>query len=99
MAGLGFPVLAGLGTGLLAPARHALGTCYALALLILLPIAVNRIASSLMPPPTSDFLATCSLLLAMAQAVWWMPLGCGAAALGGWLRTRDALRPRQWVVQ
>jgi hypothetical protein len=37
--------------------------------------------------------------MAMVQALGWVPLGCGAAALGGSLRSRLTLRPGQWVLQ
>jgi hypothetical protein len=91
------PLSAGLVTGLLAPARHALGSFYALAALIV-PAAALALTSFAHYPGDTD-LSESSLILAMLQALYWIPLGCGAAALGGSLRARLALRPRQWVLQ
>jgi hypothetical protein len=91
------PLLAGVVTGLLAPARHALGTFFALALLILPSIALGAFALNRIPE--SNHLAECGLVLAMIQSVYWMPIGCAAAALGGRLQSRHMLKPRRWVLQ
>ena len=91
------PLLAGLTTGLLSPVRHALGTFYALAVLMLPSTALA--ISSLPQPQDSTGLAATSVLLALVQPIFWVPIGCGAAALGGSLRARLALRPRHWVLQ
>jgi hypothetical protein len=86
------PLLAGLATGLLAPARHALGAFFALAALIP-PCAALGLSGLI---NTADDMG---LMLAAVQAFLWLPIGCGAAALGGWLRARLAPRPGQWVLQ
>ena len=96
MAGI-LPLLAGLVTGLLAPARHALGSFFALAVLILpsAALGLSGIGGSSGNPSLSEW----GLGLAMVQSLLWMPIGCGAAALGGWLRARLAMRPGHWVLQ
>jgi hypothetical protein len=96
-AGLLLPLVAGVTTGLLAPARHALGTFCALAVLIL-PSAAVAIASPAQPPDSTSVLAH-GLTLALAQSMFWMPIGCAAAALGGSLRACLTQRPQRWVLQ
>jgi hypothetical protein len=97
LAGGILPALAGLATGLLAPARHALGSFFALALVILSSAALGL--SGVGDSAGNPSLAAWGLGLAAVQAFLWIPLGCGAAALGGWLRARLVLRPGQWVLQ
>jgi hypothetical protein len=89
------PLLAGMTTGLLAPARHALGTFLALAILALPSLALA------LPwqPGDGGALADCGMMLALAQLLSWVPIGCGAAALGGTLQARLSQRPRNWVLQ
>ena len=89
------PALAGLSTGLLASARQALGTFYALSLLTL-PAAALALHALAQPGPGAD--RAWSLGLAMMQPLW-IPIGCAAAALGGSLRAHLAQRPGQWVLQ
>jgi hypothetical protein len=85
------PLLAGLITGLWATARHALGTFFALSSLILLFILAYLVAS----PAVG---AENRLVLALAQVTYWIPLGCGAAALGGSPRRRRPQGPRPWAL-
>ena len=89
------PLFAGLLTGLIAPARAALGTFLAVALLVLPPVWFSLYL------PVPDFIARpmCFTLLALIQALGWIPIGCGAAALGSFLRTRPVLPSRRWVLQ
>jgi hypothetical protein len=91
------PLSAGLVTGLLARARHALGSFYAVSALIV-PAAALALSSFARYPGDTD-LSESSLILAMVQALYWMPIGCGAAALGGSLRARLTQRPSRWVLQ
>jgi uncharacterized membrane protein YeaQ/YmgE (transglycosylase-associated protein family) len=84
------PLLAGLATGWLSPARQALGTFYALALLIVVTslggsILVNRWGFNVPP-------------LGIAQGLFWLPIGCAAAALGGRLRALRDQAPKRWVL-
>jgi hypothetical protein len=93
------PVLAGLAVGLLAPARHALGTFYAQAILIV-PSAALTAAALIQPPDSASFDAWhLPLSFVLVQLLWWTPIGCAAAALGGSLRARRSLRPQRWVLQ
>jgi hypothetical protein len=92
-----FPLAAGLMTGLLAPARHALGSFFALALLVLTSAALGLSGWGDSSDPRS--LSDAGLGMALVQALGWMPIGCGAAALGGALRGRWTQRPEQWVLQ
>jgi hypothetical protein len=87
------PLLAGMATGRLAPARQALGTFYALA--VILPIVHLGLGSD----PFQSGLARIGTDLIMIQTLCWIPIGCGTSALVGWLRTRMALRPARWVLQ
>jgi hypothetical protein len=89
------PLIAGLVTGLLAPARAALGTFYALALLIVPSVLLSRYGRI----PQLDYHLQCGTFLAVVQALAWIPLGCGAAWLGGFLQGRKLLSPGRWVVQ
>jgi hypothetical protein len=91
------PLLAGLVTGLLAPARHVLGTFFALALVIVPTAALGLLVPGHVPE--SGGLGEYGIALAMIQSVCWMPIGCATAALGGWLQSRLAFKPHQWVLQ
>jgi len=75
-----------------------LGSFFALAALIppCAALGLSGLAGSSNDPGS---LSEWGLMLAIVQAMLWMPIGCGAAVLGGWLRTRLALRPGQWVLQ
>jgi hypothetical protein len=90
------PILAGLGTGLRASARHAMGTFVALTAIIpcLAVVTLTNDASSGLTPP-----AEAATDLALILAVLWTPIGCGSAALGGWLRDRLPRRRARWVLQ
>lgn len=83
VAALALPLLAGWQVGRTAPARAALGTFYALALLAFgaTPFLIPSLHSSLagLPEP-----------LAMETVMYaaWMPLGCAAAAVSGALARR-----------
>jgi hypothetical protein len=90
------PALAGLVGGLLAPARHALGTFFALALLMP-PLALACGAHPELSQASN--LAKWGMELAFIQIFCWTPVGCVAAALGGSLRARRSPRPRRWVLQ
>jgi len=70
------PLLAGLMTGLLAKSRHALGSFFALAIIVS-ALAVSYIIQS--PPPEPFKFAWCSLELAWVQVFLWVPFGWGAA--------------------
>jgi hypothetical protein len=85
------PLLAGLATGWLSPARQALGTFYALAFLI----AVTSLGGSVLVNGW-DFNALPAL--SIVQSVCWIPIGCGAAALGGRLRALHDQAPKRWVL-
>jgi hypothetical protein len=77
---LGFvlPASAGLLTGWLARGRHAMGTFYALSLLIPLTAASGHTSA-----------VDVAAALGAAQLFCWMPIGCTAAMLGGWLREQQ----------
>ena len=77
------PLIAGLGTGLLAPARHALGVFFALSAII--PCLVLVFLMDTSPSGLAPQVEAC-LELAWLQVSLWVPLGCGSAALGGSLR-------------
>jgi hypothetical protein len=77
---LGLPLWAGIFTGLLSRGRHALGTFYALAALT----SISAGLAPLLPERWSDN----TLILALLQFVFWMPAGCAAAGLTGWLHDR-----------
>jgi len=81
------PLLAGLATGWLSPARQALGTFYALALL---SVITGLGWSVLDSRPDSVYPAG----LGIMHSVFWLPIGCASAALGGWLRTLSERAPR-----
>jgi hypothetical protein len=87
----GMPVVAGFVTGLIAPARHVLGTFYALALLIAITSLSGLVA---LRGTALEELLTLSLI----QVFFWMPLGCATASIGGWLQQRWDERPRRWGV-
>ena len=91
------PVLAGITTGLLAPARHALGSFFALALLV--PPFVALGTNPLMPALLGYHWTNSSIAMALMLAICWLPIGPAAAALGGWLKSQLALRPQQWILQ
>jgi hypothetical protein len=75
------PLLAGLTTGWLAPARQALGSFYALSLVVA-PITLG--SGCLWQGTRYEDVP----LIGIIQVLFWLPIGCAAAALGGWLRTR-----------
>jgi hypothetical protein len=85
------PLLAGMATGLLSPGRQALGTFYALALLILV---TNLGASVLVNGWEFNDLPA----IGIVQSVCWIPIGCAAAAFGGWLRGLREQAPKRWVL-
>jgi hypothetical protein len=92
------PLLAGLATGILAPARSVLGSFCSLSTLILLSVGLALLERA--NPSGVINLATCGRDLVTMQSHFWLPLGCGAAALGGWLlRIRRALQPGGWALQ
>jgi hypothetical protein len=94
--GILLPALAGLATGCLAPARHALGTFLALSLLIL-PSAAMALYGLTQAEPVSHL--TWGVGMAYVQPLLWIPIGCATAALGGSLRASLLRQPRQWVLQ
>jgi hypothetical protein len=85
------PALAGMTTGLLSPGRPAMGAFYALAVLI----AVSALSASAISGRT-DFNEFAGF--AMLQGMFWLPIGCGAAALGGRLRVLREQAPKRWVL-
>jgi hypothetical protein len=93
------PIAAGIATGRRSPARPALGAFFALAALFVPMSGV----SLLLTRSSGDGLIWDLLsdlgLLACLQTLSWLPIGCAAAALGGWLQGRNAPRPRPWVLQ
>jgi hypothetical protein len=88
---IGMPLLAGVLSGLLARGRHGMGAFYALALLIPTTLAAVRVLS----PGVSGAEAGLTFL----QFLFWMPLGCAAATLGGWLREHLTWSSGPWVVE
>jgi hypothetical protein len=97
MAGGLLPVLAGLTTGLLAPARHALGTFFALALLIPPFAALGSLP--LLQTLLGSHWANSGMAMAFTLALFWLQIGPLTAALGGLLQGRLGLRPQRWVMQ
>jgi hypothetical protein len=93
------PLLAGLTTGLLAPARHALGTFHALAVIVSLVAPASGLPVLRAESYPDRSLAACGMELAFIQVFCWVPLGLGAAVLGGSLRARRTPKPRRWVLQ
>lgn len=91
------PMLAGLMTGLLAPARHALGTFFALALLVL-PFAALG-SNPLLEAHLGPQWAESGMWMAFTLALFWLPIGPATAALGGLLRTRLGHEPKEWILQ
>lgn len=91
------PVLAGLITGLLAPARQALGTFFALALLV--PPFVVLGSNPLLQARLGSLWAESGMVMALILTLFWLPLGPATAALGGLLRSRLGLAPQPWVLQ
>jgi hypothetical protein len=89
------PLLAGLTTGILSPARHALGTFYALALLTTVTtLGTSWLAALAADTPLSELIA-----VGMMQGLFWIPIGCASAAFGGWLRQKhDETTPRGWGI-
>jgi hypothetical protein len=81
---------------LLAPSRHVLGTFFASALNLL---ALMTPYLALSPPPQPWTLVWAGLELASTQLFLWIPLGGGAAALGGSLRSRRVPRSRPWALR
>ncbi len=99
LIGLVLPAVAGLMTGRYSPARPALGAFYALAALIAPTALASLVAVLIQPEPyESGSPITLGLVLAMAQFLYWIPVGCGAAALGGTLRLRLAQKARPWAL-
>jgi hypothetical protein len=90
------PILAGFATGMRASARHALGAFFALAATIAATVGAATGLSYCITgsvPWNASFDAWRSMVgnlvgLAAIQAVFWLPLGCASAALGGWLQAR-----------
>jgi hypothetical protein len=81
------PILAGLATGWMAPARHALGAFYALAMVI----GPTALGLGLLAAADPKRFWTEIIGVTVAQGFLWIPLGCATAAFGGWLRgLRDA---------
>jgi hypothetical protein len=85
------PFLAGLTTGLLSPVRPARAAFAALVLLI--PPAALALPWFLRY--TSWDVA---LVVGWLQSMSWVPIGCGAASLGSWLRTRREKTQRRWML-
>lgn len=95
IAALCAPVWAGLLTGLLSRGRHTLGTFYALAVVIPLTLGVGFLFPTGSDPVHPD---NGLMELPLIQFVLWMPLGCAASAVGGWLRGigERLRRPLAW---
>jgi hypothetical protein len=91
------PLLGGIATGLVARARPAFGSFLAVAALFLPTVFVAM--DPLNHSPDKSGLASAALLICRAQALLWMPIGCGAAAWAGTLRARLLQRPARWVLQ
>jgi hypothetical protein len=89
------PLVAGLMTGLLAPARAALGTFYVQALLILPSVLLSHYGRI----PALEYHLQCGTYLAMIQACLWIPVGCGAAALGDFLQNRRMQSAGRWILR
>jgi hypothetical protein len=91
LCAVGMPLLAGLLSGLATRGRHAMGTFYALALLIPTTLATVHLVSP------EEFGARAGLTL--LQFMFWMPLGCATATVGGWLREHLTWTRVPWVVE
>jgi hypothetical protein len=85
------PLLAGLLTGWVAPTRQVLGSFYALSLVIV-PMTLG--SGCLWQGTRYEDVP----LIGIIQVLFWLPIGCAAAALGGWLRTRREEAQRRWVL-
>ncbi len=94
---VGLPIGAGLLTGKTANDRAVPGAFIALcgctALSGLLALSAPKFAAVL--PSFPEF----ARALAAGQAMFWIPLGCGATAFSQWLRGRRESRPRRWLPQ
>jgi hypothetical protein len=82
------PLLAGLTTGMLSRARSVRAVLA--ALLLLIPLT----ALALSTDPDFNEVAGLSVRIGM----FWIPIGCAAAALGGWLRTRREASDRHGML-
>jgi hypothetical protein len=91
------PLMAGVASGWLAPARQALGAFYALA--VLLPSVVLVLYGQIQVSDYPDNYMRSGALWAMWPLLGWMPIGCGGAAFGAWLRQVLPAKPRRWVLQ
>jgi hypothetical protein len=87
LSDFGTPLLAGLITGWLSPARPARGNLYSVALLF----AIGLGACWATGGPTLY-----QLVLLPTQAARWMLIGCGAAVFGAELRKRREQRRKPW---
>jgi hypothetical protein len=91
------PLCGGVATGLVARTRPAFGSFLAVAALFL-PTALVAM-DPLNHSADKSGLASAALLICRAQALLWMPIGCGAAAWAGGVRARLARPPARWVIQ
>jgi hypothetical protein len=89
--GIVLPFLAGLTTGLLAPVRP--GRVVLSALLLLIPPTTLALTWLLRYTPMDK-----ALMIGWIQVMSWVPIGCGAASLGSWLRTRGEKTQRRWML-
>jgi hypothetical protein len=93
------PIAAGIAAGRRSPARPALGAFFALAALF---VPMSGVSLLLLRSSGDgliwDLLSDLGLLVCL-QTLFWLPIGCAAAALGGWLRDRSAPKPFPWVLQ
>jgi hypothetical protein len=85
------PVWAGLLGGVASRGRHALGAFYALATLIPLTLAGAGLVTQIAHTDAFNYVP-------LVQFIHWMPVGCAAATLGGWLRERWETSHRTWSV-
>jgi hypothetical protein len=87
MLGIALPCLAGLTTGLFSPARPERAVLA--ALLVLIPTTTLALPWLLRYTPI-----TTALTVGWIQSMSWIPIGCAAAKIGSWLRTRrDEVHP------
>jgi hypothetical protein len=105
--GLGLLAVAGLATGILAPARPVRGTVYALTAFGLRDLAVRLIMRlyDVHGHHAADVWQFALTRAAHFLLPWvgsngaLMLGGCAATALGAWLRTQMLLNTRRWVLQ
>jgi hypothetical protein len=88
------PLLAGILTGWVAPTRQALGSFYALSLVVV-PTTLG--SACLWHSTRCDDVPFSGVILGIMQVLFWLPIGCASAALGGWLRTLRERAPR-WML-